>query len=102
MKSEGSSGGGMFGETSYSDVSSSSTKNQFLLTSRGYGQNPQQGELPIETLLNPDAGGGYVRVGAMEVGPIGFVGGGLGSMQGSPSFCYGCNSWGFSYPVTAF
>jgi len=91
----------MFGETLCSDVSSSSTENIFLLTNRGYRQDPQQPS--TGTHLNP--GRGYMggRAGAM-VGARGFVGGGVQNGQGSgfPSFCYGCHSWGYSYPVSAF
>ena len=90
----------MFGETLCSDVSPSSTENNFLLTNRGYRQDPQQPS--TGTHLNP--GRGYMGGGALEIGANGFMGGGVGSMKGSglPSFCYGCNSWGFSFPVSAF
>ena len=73
----------------------------FLLTSQGYGQNPQQIQTPVVTHRYPDAGRGCMGGGAMEGG---FMGGGQGSMQvsGTASFCYGCRSWGFSYPVSAF
>ena len=87
-------------------ISSSSNKNN-LLNSRGYGQKPQISILNSqESKIYPDAGGFKNTVGdvSREVGGIGVMCEGSGStaMQGLPSFCYGCSSWGFSYPVTAY
>ena len=60
----------------------------------------------VKMVSRPDAGGFKNTVGGMarEVGGIGVMGEGSEptAMQGSPSFCYGCSSWGFSYPVTAY
>ena len=39
-----------------------------------------------------------------NMGGVGFIGGGVGPMQAplqaSPSYCYGCRSYGYSFPVT--
>ena len=92
--SEGEVGEGVTGGALCPDAVSRSFENNFFLTSqghRGFGQNqPQQGQ------IYPDARRGFMGGGT---GEMGFMG---GPMQGSPSFCYGCSSWGFSYPVTAF
>ena len=82
-------------------TSSSSPTNKFLLTSQGYRQYPQQISTPIANHHNPDAGKRCMGSGSMEVGGIGVMGGGISSLQGTPSFCYGCSSWGYSYPVSA-
>ena len=86
----------MFGETLGSDTSSSSSSNQFLLTSQGFRQRPQHKQTPIDNHQNPDAGRGYKGGGSREMGGFGFMGGGVGScsVQGLPSFGFGCNSWG--------
>ena len=116
--------GGMFGETLYSDTSSSSPTNKYLLTSQGYRHNPQQVPTPIQNLHSPDSGSGcgsmkggvmgFMGEGAVagvgfmgsgaNMGGVGFIGGGVGPMQAplqaSPSYCYGCRSYGYSFPVT--
>ena len=94
----------MHGDALYPGISSSSFTNQFLLTSQGNGENPQKSLTPVVKHRYPDARRGCMGEGAMEVGEDGFIGEGVGFMQGggTPSFCYGCENWGYSYPVSAF
>ena len=95
----------MCGESLCSETSSSSSTNQFLLTSKGYRQNLHQDQTPFDNHNNSDAGRRYMGGGSREVGGTGFNGGGFGSCsgQGFPSFCFGCKSWGVSYqyPMSA-